>query len=218
MAYKTIYALISLLLLTFWANADDSTAVLYRQLSLKGKLSLPIFEKAVKGYEKLKKSKQLPNTSLLTIIDFTQPSTKKRLFLISLKEKRVVFNTYVAHGKNTGDNYANYFSNKEGSLQSSLGFYRTLSTYHGKHGYSLKLKGLEKGINDKAESRAIVIHGADYVSASFIKKYGRLGRSWGCPALPQDVKKDIINTIKNGTCLYIYANDSNYLESSTFLD
>lgn len=218
MHIRTVYIFITLLTVSLWAKPNDSTAVLYQQLALKGKLSLPIFKKAVTGFEKLQKNKQLPNKSLLTIIDFTQPSTKKRLFLISLKEKKVVFNTYVAHGKNTGGNYAKQFSNTEGSLQSSLGFYRTLSTYHGKHGYSLKLKGLEKGINDNAESRAIVMHGADYVSASFINKYGRLGRSWGCPALPQDVKKEIINTIKNGTCLFIYADDSSYIEGSTFLE
>lgn len=214
---KKIIVTIALLTFSLVANPQSEISKLYKQLSLKGKLSESIFSKAMTGYEKLKNKKTFKNSSLITIIDFTQPSTKKRLFLISLRDKKVIYNTYVAHGKNTGSNYAKKFSNTEGSLQSSLGFYNTLYTYSGKHGYSLKLKGLEKGINHNAEPRAIVMHGADYVSKSFIDTYGRLGRSWGCPALPQNLKTEIINKIKNGTCLFIYANDSNYLKNSKLI-
>ena len=144
--------------------------------------------------------------NLITLVDFNKPSTAKRLYVIDLEKRSIVFNTFVAHGQGTGNNYAKHFSNKEGSHQSSLGLYKTSNTYYGKHGYSLKLKGLDAGINDNALNRAIVIHGADYVSEDFIKKHGRLGRSWGCPAVPKSLAKPIIDKIKNGSCLFIYKN------------
>lgn len=190
---------------------------IYKECQLENVLNKELFTKAYRGYNKLKQGKKITAQDRLTIIDFTKPSTEKRLYVISLKKKKLLYNSYVAHGKNSGYTYAKQFSNSNGSLQSSLGFYRTLTTYYGKHGYSLKLRGLEPGINDKAEQRAIVIHGADYVSASFIKKHGRLGRSWGCPALPQHLKTEIINTIKGGSCLFIYAEDATYTENSKLL-
>ncbi|MBC7867350.1 MAG: murein L,D-transpeptidase catalytic domain family protein, partial [Gloeobacteraceae cyanobacterium ES-bin-316] len=129
-----------------------------------------------------------------------------------------LFNTYVAHGQNTGQEYANRFSNKPESFQSSLGFYITTSTYMGKNGFSLQLDGMENGINDLANERAIVMHGAPYVSESYIKTKGYIGRSHGCPAVPQQLNKPIIEKIKNGSCLFIYSNDKGYLKRSKILN
>jgi hypothetical protein len=133
------------------------------------------------------------------------------MYVLDLARKEVIYVTYVAHGRNSGDNYATSFSNRNGSHQSSLGFYRTGGTYQGGNGYSLLLDGLEEGINDEARSRAIVIHGADYCSEQVIRSAGRLGRSYGCPALPRELSKPIINTIKGGSLLFIYSNRTDYL-------
>jgi hypothetical protein len=157
------------------------------------------------------------NDTLLSIIDFSKPSTEKRYYLIDLANKTLLYNTYTSHGVNTGEDLAMSFSNKEGSRKSSLGFYLTAETYEGKHGTSLKLDGLERGFNHRARRRYIVIHSADYVTDSFIKENGRLGRSWGCPALPPDVTQDIIQKIKNGSVLFIYGDDDDYLSNSKLL-
>ncbi|MCK4990119.1 MAG: murein L,D-transpeptidase catalytic domain family protein, partial [Bacteroidales bacterium] len=141
-----------------------------------------------------------------------------RLFILDLEKQELLYHTFVAHGKNTGVNMATKFSNNKGSNQSSLGLYRTAESYQGKHGYSLRLDGLEKGFNDNARSRAVVMHSAGYVSDEFIERHGRLGRSWGCPAVPVEFSKDIIDLIKGGSCLYIYANDIHYLENSILSD
>ena len=129
----------------------------------------------------------------------------------------MLFNTLVAHGKNTGEEYAHYFSNNPSSLQSSLGFYLTKEAYTGSHGLGLKLIGLEAGFNDRAAERAIVMHGASYVCNEFIDQYGRLGKSWGCPAVPFELHEQIINTIKDGTCLFIYYPDKAYLAASKLI-
>lgn len=190
----------------------------YTSLNLQ-KLGLKegIFNKAMKGMRKLILDGTLQDSSKISIVDFTQTSTAKRLYIINLKDTAKLYQTYVAHGKGTGQNIAKHFSNIPNSHQSSLGFYKTLNTYIGKHGYSLKLEGLENDINDLAESRAIVLHGAKYVSESFINKYGRLGRSFGCPSVPVELSKSIIDSIKEGTCLFIYANDSVYIKNTKLL-
>jgi hypothetical protein len=151
------------------------------------------------------------------VIDFNLPSSKKRMYVLNLVKKEVLFVSYVSHGRNSGGNYATSFSNRNGSHQSSLGFYRTAGTYEGGNGYSLLLDGLEEGINDQARPRAIVIHGADYCSEEVIRSSGRLGRSFGCPALPRELAKPIINTIKGRSLLFIYANQSDYLAMSEVL-
>ncbi len=140
----------------------------------------------------------------LIIIDFSLPSTKERFYLINPQTGELLYKKHVAHGQNTGGLYARNFSNKNGSHQSSLGFYKTAETYYGKHGYSLRLDGLQNGLNHAARNRAIVIHQADYVSTDFIAKHGRLGRSWGCPALPADDYEKIIDEIKGGALVFIY--------------
>ena len=191
-----------------------NTKISYENCNLEGRLDFKIFENAMESLDEMEYS----NEDIVSIIDFSKPSTEKRLFILDLKKHKILYHTYVAHGKNTGVNEAHKFSNNRGSNQSSLGLYRTGESYQGKHGYSLRLDGLEKGINDNARIRAVVIHSAWYVSEEFIKKHGRLGRSWGCPALPVDLSKEIIDLIKGGSCLYIYADDTEYLENSILAD
>jgi hypothetical protein len=182
-------------------------------------LTREIFNLAIKGWEKLSMSGKLHNRDIVTIADYSQSSNKKRLYVIDLKNRKLLFNTYVAHGRNTGDEFARSFSNKEGSLKSSLGFYVTENPVIGSHtGFSLMINGVEKGFNDNAEKRAIIVHAADYATEGFIHKYGRLGRSLGCPALPPELNKLIIEAIKGGTCLFLYNPDKNYLSTSSMLN
>jgi len=143
-------------------------------------------------------------TSLLTVIDYSLPSTQPRLWVLDLKRARVLYRELVAHGKGSGDNLASEFSNEEGSFMSSLGLFITDEAYVGKNGYSMRLRGLEPGINDHAYDRAIVVHGADYVSKAVADAAGRLGRSWGCPAVRVGIARKLINTIKDGTVMYVY--------------
>jgi len=175
-------------------------------------LKKDVFEYALRGWQKMGES-----NPLLSIVDMSQPSTHKRLYVIDLQKKQLLFNTYVAHGQNSGDLVASKFSNVNASFQTSLGFYKTLRTYMGKHGLSLQLKGLEKGINDQVQNRNIVLHGADYASEDFIRKTGRLGRSQGCPAVPYADSKRIIPVLKGGSCLFVYAPNSDYIAASAFL-
>lgn len=196
-------------------TSDQTTAHadVYNQLNLgRSGLRKDVFDYAVRGWQKMGSTKPV-----LSIVDLSQPSTSKRLYVVDLASKKLLFNTYVSHGRNSGDLVANRFSNTNSSFQTSLGFYRTLRTYMGKHGLSLQLKGLEKGFNDNAYNRNIVLHGADYVCEDFIRKTGRLGRSQGCPAVPYAVSKGIIETVKDGTCLFVYSPNTDYLKKSTFL-
>ncbi len=151
---------------------------------------------------------------LLTVIDYSLPSTAPRLWVLDLVRHKVLFHELVAHGAGSGDNFATRFSNDLDSRQTSLGLFVTAGTYEGGNGYSLRLRGLEPGVNDRAEERNIVIHGAWYVSAEHASRYGRLGRSWGCPALPQDVAASVIDTIKEGSFVFAYAPDSSPLAHS----
>ncbi len=178
-----------------------------------------VFRLALKGHDKLGHEGKLRNTALLTIVDFSQSSRNKRLYVIDLLHKLVLFNTYVAHGRKTGDEYAKYFSNIAGSLQSSLGFYVTRQEQSGSQvGLSLIIEGVEKGFNDNALRREIIIHGAVYATENFIRKTGRLGRSFGCPSLPPDLIKPVIEAIKEGTCLFIFHQDDRYLSHSALLN
>ncbi|MBD8347392.1 murein L,D-transpeptidase catalytic domain family protein [Dysgonomonas sp. HGC4] len=194
------------------ASATSECEKLYTDMHLENIVNYAAFEQAFIGYNKV----QEKNRDIITLIDFTKPSTEERLYVLDMKQKKLLYSSLVSHGRNSGENYATSFSNENGSYKSSLGFYLTESTYEGKNGYSLVLNGLERGINDRAKERAIVIHGAPYSNPSVIAS-GRLGRSQGCPALPQALSKPIINTIKGGTLLYIYADDHKYLAQSNIL-
>lgn len=181
-------------------------------------LSKEAFNYAWTGYQYLLEQDKIKRNDFLTICDFSQSSKQKRLYIIDLAKNELHINTWVAHGKNSGAEYATKFSNTPESLQSSLGFYVTSNTYIGKHGLSLRLNGADPGFNDKALIRTIVIHGADYVNAARLKAGLYMGRSWGCPAVPQQESGTIINTIKNGTCLFIYHPSRNYLLKSKILN
>jgi hypothetical protein len=157
------------------------------------------------------------DSPILTVIDYTLPSTEKRLWVIDLAKRRVLFHELVAHGQNSGEAYAVDFSNRPQSRQSSLGLFRTDDVYDGQHGESLRLIGLEPGINDRAEERRIVMHGAAYVSPQVVQRFGQLGRSWGCPAVDRAVLPDIVRHIKEGTALFAYYPEPNWLRQSRFL-
>jgi hypothetical protein len=161
------------------------------------------FAMAYKGYNRLKALGKVKK-DLLTVVDFSKSSNTKRLWIIDMATNTVVYNTLVAHGRNSGDEFATSFSNSNSSYKSSLGFYATGEIYQGKHGRSLRLDGLESGINSNARSRGVVMHAADYVSESFIKQHNRLGRSQGCPALPNNLTAEVIDLIKDKSCLFIY--------------
>lgn len=199
-------------IVTGTGNLKETTSSLYERLKLnKLGLSAQALEYAYKGYQYLLKKGQLDNPNILTICDFSQSSLHKRMYVIDIIRQKVLINTYVAHGKNSGGEYATRFSNNPESLQSSLGFYVTERTYKGKHGSSLRIDGQEPGFNDRAEDRAIVVHGAPYIG-------GSAGRSWGCPAVPQNQVRRVINTIKNGSCFFIYHPSNTYLHGSRILN
>lgn len=186
---------------------------MFHQMQLEGTVNFKAFQQALEGYWKIKERKR----DVLTLIDFSLPSTQDRLFVFDMKQHRLLYSSLVAHGKNSGENYATSFSNEYGSYKSSLGFFLTESTYQGKNGYSLILNGLEKGINDRARERAIVVHGASYADPGVIRQGGRLGRSLGCPALPSTLSRPIIDAIKGGSVMFIYAGRPDYLAKSSIL-
>ena len=186
-------------------SSDSNIETIYKHLN-SNQFNLPNLESfaaALKGFYSLKE-KGLVQKDILTLVDFSLSSNVKRLWVIDLETNTILYNSLVAHGRNTGEEYANSFSNTNSSYKSSLGFYLTGEVYQGKHGMSLKLDGLEKGVNDNARQRGVVMHSANYVSNSFIKSNKRLGRSQGCPAIPQELLSGIVNTIKNKSCLFIY--------------
>jgi hypothetical protein len=192
---------------------------LYEAIGLKKRgLDLDLFRYALIGYFNLKKKDAIPKEGIISIIDFRKSCNESRFYIIDLSRQKVLYQTLVAHGRHSGDIYTRYFSNKPGSLQSSLGFFVTGDTYNGEYGYSLYLYGMDEGFNDKAKARGIVIHGAHYVDRSIIKKYGKIGRSQGCPALPAGLHINIINTIMGGTCLFQFYDDKMYLQKSVLLD
>lgn len=193
---------------------------LYSVLNLSEKgLSDDVFQLALKGQRKLIAGGKLKKPGIITIVDFSQSSKNKRLYVIDLQNKTLLFNTFVAHGRNTGDEFARQFSNVSGSYQSSLGFYITREKAIGHSvGLSLILEGVERGFNDNAMKREIVIHGAEYATETFIRKTGRLGRSFGCPSLPPGLIKQVADAIKEGSCLFIYCQNKLYLNHSTLLN
>ncbi|MCC7400018.1 MAG: murein L,D-transpeptidase catalytic domain family protein [Chitinophagaceae bacterium] len=197
-------------------NANAKSLYDSLHLDLAG-LNRKAYEFARRGFMNLVSQGKIINDSILSIVDFSQPSNNKRLYVLDMKNFKILFNTLVAHGKNSGREWANSFSNAPRSFKSSLGFYATREPYEGKKGYSLKLVGLEPGINDKAYQRAIVLHGANYVSQSYIDDMGYIGRSEGCPAIPVHDAEPVIDLIKDGSCLFIYSPSPGYTRHSALI-
>lgn len=204
--------------LTTAQSFEQRLQKLYASLGAEAEgLRYEVFAKAMTGYLNLEKEGKLnPAKPLLTVVDFDLPSTEKRLWVLDLGQRKVLFHTLVAHGRNSGENKATNFSNTNESNMSSLGFYVTEGEYQGKHGRSLRLLGQDEGFNTNAAMRSVVMHGAEYVSEDFIKQNGRLGRSLGCPALPMDLKDAIIEAVGGGSCLFLNASTPEY--SSKFLN
>lgn len=188
------------------------SSILYNKLN-DNALSFEAFKFGLKGYLKLQNEHQLKNSKYLTIVDMSSSSNNERFFIINMNTQEIEHKSLVAHGRNSGLEYAEKFSNIKSSHQTSLGFYKTAETYIGKHGVSLRLDGLEYS-NNKARERAIVIHAADYATENFIARNGRLGRSYGCPSLPTDGYEKVIEKIKEGSCLFIYYPQKTYLIKS----
>ncbi|WP_081982772.1 MULTISPECIES: murein L,D-transpeptidase catalytic domain family protein [unclassified Cetobacterium] len=195
----------------FAFSPNNSIESLYKELNLTNKMEFTTFSNAITGMKKIKGVKE----DVITIVDFTKSSIKERFFVIDLKNKKTLFSTYVMHGKNSGESIPKEFSNTINSFKSSPGFYKTENTYNGEYGYSLRLEGLEKGINDKAKERAIVVHGSQYAKPKPGAK--KLDRSLGCPAIPKEISDKVINKIKDGRLLYIHTNEKSYVQKSSLI-
>ncbi|WP_025385811.1 murein L,D-transpeptidase catalytic domain family protein [Legionella oakridgensis] len=221
---NTIFTLISVALLT--SNMTSSTPSFakpafdvnteVKHLSQKAPtLDKKVLKLALAAYQKAKEKGKVKKP-VLTVIDYSLPSSKQRMWVFDVNREKLLYNTHVAHGKNSGLDIPHHFSNTPSSKATSLGTYVTRDTYFGSKGYSLNLQGLEKGFNDNAYSRRVVIHGAWYVEPSFIKRAGRAGRSWGCPSIAQTLAKPVINTIKGGSIVFAYYPDRKYLSHSGY--
>ena len=192
---------------------------LYSDMNLSAEgLNHGAFYNACKGYEYLLSQHNIQKPGIITICDFSQPSSKKRLYVLDLNKEKILFNTYVAHGHNSGDEYATTFSNDNNSNESCLGFMVTAETYIGEHGCSMKLDGMENGFNDNVRNRSIVMHGSDYVCKQRALNGTMMGRSFGCPAVPSAEVGKIINVIKDGSCFYNYYPDATYAHNSKILN
>jgi hypothetical protein len=192
---------------------------LYDSMHLKrAGLTKKAFLFAWKGYKRLLQNRTLNNDDVLSICDFSQSSRRKRMYVMDVANKKLLVHTYVAHGRASGGEYARSFSNKPESHKSSLGFYVTRNSYYGSHGLALEVDGLERGINDRANARNIVIHGSEYVGAGYLRNNKFNGRSFGCPAVPEKDTQKVIHTIKGGSCLFIYHPTTHYLSKSTILN
>jgi hypothetical protein len=200
-------------------KAELNIKELYNELNAaQYNLSFEAFRYAYIGYQSLKKQQRLNGKELFSIIDFTKDCNSKRFYTIDLEKMKIVYNTYVAHGKKSGDRLATSFSDVAESNKSSIGFYITGSTYNGGNGYSLALHGDEKGYNSNLAKRSVVIHTADYANENYMARNGRLGRSLGCPVLPENIYKQIIDAIKDKTMIFAYYNDAKYLKTSKYLN
>jgi hypothetical protein len=200
-------------------NILDAKLFLEKYLSLNEPALKPeAYRFGLIGFETLLSRGLIANDSLLTIIDFSLPSSKDRFFVINLINNRVIYKSLVSHGRNSGDLYANRFSNKMQSHESALGFFITGKSYQGGQGYSLQLQGVDTGYNDHTRVRGIVIHAANYATHEYVTRYGRLGRSFGCPALPPELSRPIINLIKEGSVLFSYYPDQAYFNNSVILN
>lgn len=194
------------------ANLDSEIETLSKKAP---SLDKKVLKRALTAYQKASTNGSAKKP-ILTVIDYSLPSSKERMWIFDIKKEKLLYHTHVAHGKNSGGTVPNHFSNKLSSKETSLGTFVTKDTYYGSKGYSLNLHGLEKGFNDNAYNRRVVIHGAWYVEPTFIKKSGRAGRSWGCPSVAKSMAKPIINTLKGGSVVFAYYPDNNYLSHSQY--
>ncbi len=222
---NTLLTLISTVLLasnipssaSLFASTGTDISTKVQHLSNKApQLNKNVLKLALTAYKNASK-KGAVKKPVLTVIDYSLPSNKQRMWVFDIRKERLLYNTYVAHGRNSGSNRPSHFSNINSSKQSSLGTYITKDTYIGHKGYSLNLQGLDKGFNTNAYNRRVVVHGAWYVEPDFIKKAGRAGLSWGCPAIAETLAKPVINTIKNGSVVFAYFPDKNFLSHSRYL-
>ena len=197
--------------------ADSSDALVASLVTQAPGLRADVLKLALTAARRAEDEGLVPRRDLLTVIDYSLPSSQPRLFCFDLNAHRLLFRELVAHGKGSGGNVADFFSNSPGSLATSLGLFVTADTYNGGNGYSLRLRGLEEGVNDMAWDRAIVLHGASYVSQEAVKVLGRLGRSWGCPAVRPEISQKIIDTIRGGSPIFAYYPDQTWLSKSAFL-
>ncbi len=189
--------------------SQEDINIIYNEI--KPDLEFEVFERAIIGLNKLKKIKR---RHLITIIDYSKPSNYKRLYVFDLHNKEILFHCLVSHGVNSGKTSLDRFSNVPESRKSSVGFMKAAEPYEGKHGLSIRLDGLEKGINDNVRVRDIVIHSADYATEEFLEENGYLGRSYGCPAISPDISDSLIEYISHGSCIYIHTEKAEYLEKS----
>lgn len=197
----------------------NQASLIYASMDLDAQgLDAKAFEYAWRGYHNLLKKGVIHKRAVLSICDFSQSSRAKRMYVIDVQHRKLLYRTYVAHGQNSGDEFATSFSNEPDSYKSSLGFYVTQRTYIGHNGLSLRLNGVDLGYNDMALKRQIVLHGSSYVSDRYMQDYGTLGTSLGCPALPASVSKEIIHLVKGGSCLFIYHPSPQYLDNSTVIN
>jgi L,D-transpeptidase catalytic domain len=197
----------------------NQASFIYASMNLNDQgLDPKAFEYAWRGYHNLVKKGVIHKRAVLSICDFSQSSRAKRMYVIDVQHRKLLYRTYVAHGQNSGDEYATSFSNDPDSYKSSLGFYVTQRTYIGHNGLSLKLNGVDSGYNENALKRQIVLHGSSYVSDKYMQNYGTLGTSLGCPALPAAVSGKIIRLVKGGSCLFIYHPTSQYLDNSPVIN
>ena len=197
---------------------EAEAASLYDALALGGDINMKTLVYALKGFRYLQATGKISNSNIISIVDMSQSSRNKRLYIIDVENKTLLHNTYVAHGRNSGSEYATSFSNEVDSHKSSLGFFVTSNTYSGSHGLSLRIEGVEEGFNDRALERAVVVHGADYLGEQVARNRPFSGRSWGCPAVPAEETSKVINLIKNGSCMFIYHPTEKYLSSSKILN
>jgi len=197
----------------------NQAVLMYSYMDLENDgLNEQAFEYAWRGYHNMLKKGLIRKKSVLTICDFSQPSYSQRMYVIDVRHKKLLYRTYVAHGQNSGEDYATSFSNDPDSYKSSLGFYVTKRTYIGRNGLSLRISGVDTGYNDKAAKRNIVLHGSPYVNPQFMSDFGTIGTSQGCPAMPTGISPKIIRTVKNGSCLFIYHPTQEYLEGSVVIN
>jgi len=213
---KKIRNIIFLLIIISTSSFSENkinTLFLYNNYQLENKIEYNVFKMAMKGYEKINDK----NDHYFSIIDYSKPSYEKRMVVLNLKEKKLEYYTYVAHGKNSGAEKAIAFSNKLNSYKSSVGFYVTEKPYYGKFGYSLRLKGLEENFNSNAKIRNIVFHGLEEDGKKSIENYGFLCRTEGCPGIPKEISREVIEKIKNGTVIFIYGEDKMYLKNSKYI-